>query len=233
MSRDAGKDFSASPETEQLLSDTCGDASETYVRLQRWSTDKSYIQDDASSLRSTSQDKSVGLNRNVQIGETSNNPGAVITLSVNDNGDNDNPPPYAAIPPPYSAIALSNHAGWPYGLFSFGNTHSMDGTTCRVQIPLTPFQASLTPTTGFHSQGTNSQHVLLPMPITPERFFKLDCRRSSFVSTSYADNEIAEKINNKKSRRYGAILVAAAVIIFLMVLSLMVRFVMERSWWRR
>lgn len=222
MSRDAGKDFSASPETEQLLStDTCRDVSE--ARLQQWSTDESYLQGDASSLRSTPQVKSV------QIRETSNNPGAVITLSVN-NGNNDDPPPYTAIPPPYSAITLPNHAGWPYGLFSFGNAHSTNETNCRVQIPLTPFQASLTPTTGLHSQRTNDQHAV--MPLTPERFFKLNCRRSSFESTSYADNRIAEKTNEKK-RRYGAILVAAAVIIFLMVLSLMVRFVMERSWWRK
>ncbi|XP_029658672.1 uncharacterized protein LOC115232750 isoform X1 [Formica exsecta] len=225
MSRDAEKDFLASPETEQLLStDTCGDASETRVGLQRWSTDKSNVQGDVSSLKSTPQDKSV-LNHNVQIGETSNNPVAVITLSsitVNDNGDNDNPPPY-------SAVALPNHAGWPYGLFSFGNTN---GATCRMQIPLTPFQASLIPATNFNSQGINGLHAL-PMPITPQRFFKLDCHRNSFASTSYVDNEIAEKTDDKKLRRYGTILAAAAVIIFLMVLSLMVRFVMERSLWRR
>ncbi|XP_029172552.1 LOW QUALITY PROTEIN: uncharacterized protein LOC114941664 [Nylanderia fulva] len=221
MSRDTGKDFSTSPETEQLLStDTCRDAC---VRFQRWSTDKSYLQGDASSSRSTPQDKSV------QNGETSNNPGAVITLSVN-NGDNDDPPPYTAIPPPYSAITLPNHTGWPYGLFSFGNTHSTDETNSRMQIPLTPFEASLTPATDFHSQGTNGQHAL--MPLTSERFFKLGCRRS-LESTSYADNRIAEKTNDKKSRRYGAIFAAAAVIIFLMVLSLMVRLVMERSWWRK
>ncbi|GAB1863931.1 hypothetical protein CAJAP_05010 [Camponotus japonicus] len=224
MSRDAGKDFLASSEAEQLLStDTCGAASE---RLQRWSMDKSYRQDDVSLSKSTSQDKSA-LNHNVQIGETSSNPATVITLSsitVNDNADNDDPPPY-------SAIALPNHAGWPYGLFSFGNTYSTDEATCRVQIPLTPFQASLIPTTDFHFQGINGQHALLPMPIMPERFFKLQCDRNSFAP--YIDNGIAEKTDDKKSRRYGAILVAAAVIIFLMVLSLMVRFIMERSWWRR
>ncbi|XP_070167640.1 uncharacterized protein [Polyergus mexicanus] len=184
--------------------------------------DKSNVQGDVSSLKSTPQDKSV-LNHNVQIGETSNNPIAVITLSsitVNDNGDNDDPPPY-------SAIALPNHADWPYGLFSFGNTNE---ATCRTQIPLTPFQASLIPATNFHSQGINGQRALLPMPITPERLFKLDCHRNSFASMSYVDNE---KTNDKKSRRYGSILAAAAVIIFLMVLSLMVHFVMERSWWRR
>lgn len=222
MSRDVEKDISAISETEQLLfTDTCG-ASE---RLQRWSTDKSYLQDDASSSKSTSQDKSVS-NHDAQIGETSNNPITVITLSsitVNDE-DNDDPPPY-------SVIALPNHAGWPCGLFSFGNTYSTDEASYRMQIPLTPFQASLIPTTDFYSQGINGQHALLPMPMTPERFFKLRCDRNSFASD--INNGIAEKIDDKKSRRYGAILVAAAVIIFLMVLSLMVRFIMERSWWRR
>lgn len=206
-------DFLASPETEQLLStDTCGDATETCVRLQRWATDKSNVQDDVSSLKSTPQDKSV-LNHNVQIGETSNNSVAVITLSsitVNDNGDNDDPPPY-------SAIALPNHVGWPYELFSFGNVYSTNGATCRVQIPLTPFQASLMPATNFHSQGTNGQHALLPMPITPERFFKLDCHRNSFASTSYVDNEIAEKIEDKKSRskyRWSKFLIALRCVFF-------------------
>ncbi|XP_072767176.1 uncharacterized protein [Anoplolepis gracilipes] len=235
MSRNDGKDFLASPETEQLLSnDTCGDTSATCVRLQRWSTDRSYVEGDVSSSESTSEGKSV-LNHNVQISDnTDPSPVTVITLSsmtVNGNGDNDDPPPYAATPPPYSAIALPNHTHWPYGLFSFGNAYSTDEATCRVQIPLTPFQASLTPATDFQSQGT-CQHALLSMPMTmSERFFKLGCRRNSFVSTSY--NGIAEKTYDKKSRRYGVILVAAAVIIFLMALSLMVRFVMERSWWRR
>lgn len=182
-------DFLAISETEQLLStDTCGEASE---RLQRWSTDKSYLQDDVTS--STSQDKSV-LNHNVQIGETSSNPVTEITLSsiaINNNEDNDDPPPY-------SAIALPDHVGWPYGLFSFGNTYSTDEATCRVQIPLTPFQASLISTTDFHSQGINGQHALLPMPITPERFFKFQCDRNSFAPC--IDNEIAEKTEDKKSR---------------------------------
>lgn len=172
----------------------CRDASEACVRLQQWSTDESYLQGDASSLRSTQ-------NKSVQIGETSNNQGAMITLSVN-NGDNDDPPPYTAIPPPYSAITLPNHAGWPYGLFSFGNAHSTDETNCRVQIPLTPFQASLTPTTGFHSERTNDQYAL--MPLTSERFFKLNYHRSSSESTSYADN-IAEKSNDKKRSEYQSL----------------------------
>ncbi|XP_012232482.1 uncharacterized protein [Linepithema humile] len=225
MLKNAGKDVPASPETEQLLADTHHDTSNPCMRLQSGTR----CQGDISSSRLMSQDKFPRLDRNTQIGEASSDLIAVIaspSIIVNDNQDNDDPPPYTAIPPPYSAVTPPNHVGWPYGLFSFSDLYSPDRETCRVEIPLTPFQASL-PATAFHLEEIDGQHASHPMPLTPYRF-KFDSYMPRAKSLS--DNEIAEKVDDTKSRRYGAILAAAAVIIFLMALSLMVRFVMERTW---
>ncbi|KAL6261653.1 hypothetical protein P5V15_006741 [Pogonomyrmex californicus] len=238
MSQNAGKDFSASPEIEQLLpADIHHDTPNTCVRFQSnglLSVNESHLQSSVSSLRPSPQDKSVELNSNAHIDETSSGPTSVIISSsiiANGNETNDDPPPYTVIPPPYSTFASPDH-DWPYGLFSFGNPYSTDDTTCRMEIPLTPFQAYLTPATGFHPEGINSQYLSYQMPLMPHRFFKFGSHMNSLTRET-VDNEIAEKVDDRKSRRYGAILVAAAVIIFLMALSLMVRFVMERSWWRR
>ncbi|XP_071561328.1 uncharacterized protein [Temnothorax nylanderi] len=240
MSRDARKDFSANPEVEQLLpsAEAGDDTPNTRVRRlqpdERLSMNELYLQGGVSS---SFQDKSGSLNHNAHIGESSSGPTSVITPSsttvANGNESNDDPPPYATIPPPYSAISPPDHIGWPYGLFSFGDSYSTDGTTRRMEIPLTPFQACLAPAASFHPEGINGQYASYPMPLMPYQFFKFGCRRSSFVPREMADDGIAEKIDDRKSRRYGAILVAAAVIIFLMALSLMVRFIMEKSWWRR
>lgn len=237
MSRDTGKDFSANPEIEQLLSvETRDNTPDICVKLQsdeRLSMNGLYLQGGVSSSRTSLQDKAAALNHNAHIGESSNSSTAMITSSsvvVNVNGSNDDPPPYTTIPPPYSVITPPDHIGWPYGVFSFGDSYSTDGTTRRMEIPLTPFQTCLTPATGFHPEGINGQYASYPMPLTPYRFFKFGYHRNSFLSREH--NEIAEKIDDRKSRRCGAILVAAAVIIFLMALSLMVRFIMEKSWWR-
>lgn len=195
-------DFSASPEIEQLLSaETRGDArDDTHVRLrpdERLSMNELYLQGGVSSSR---QDKSTALNHNAHIGESSNNPTAVRTPSIiaNSNENNDDPPPYAAILPPYSPITQPNHIGWPYGLFSFGDSYSTDVTTRRMEIPLTPFQACLTPATSFHPEGINGQYA--SMPLMPYRFFKFGCHRNSFVPREMANDGIAEKIDDRKSR---------------------------------
>ncbi|XP_011352448.1 uncharacterized protein LOC105288127 isoform X2 [Ooceraea biroi] len=225
-------DFPASPETEQLLSvRTHGNTPDARVRPQpgeRWSSDETYLQGGVSSSRPTPRDKPVELNGDVsQIGETSNNPSVVIRLPsviTDDNQCNDDPPPYSAITPP-------NHVGWPYGIFSYSHSCSTDGTPSRAEIPLAAFFQGTSTAMNFHHEGSDGQHT--SSFSTPYQFFKFGCRRNSVLrETSFPDNGIAEKIDDTKSRRYGGILVAAAVIIFLMALSLMVRFVMERSWWR-
>jgi len=198
-------DFSANPEIEQLLSaETRDDTSNTYVRLQpneRLSINELYLQGGVSSSRLSLQDKSVALN-NAHIGESSNGATAVVTSSsivANDNESNgDDPPPYAAIPPPYSAITPPDHIGLPYQLFSFGNSYSTDGMTHRMEIPFTPFQACLTSATDFHPEGIDGQYVSGSMPLT-YRFFKFDCR-NSFVPREATDDEIVEKIDDRKSR---------------------------------
>ncbi|KYN04361.1 hypothetical protein ALC62_05127 [Cyphomyrmex costatus] len=187
-----------------------------------------------SSSRLSLQDKSEALNLNTHIGESSSDSTSVVTSSLiiaNSNESNDDPPPYTAIPPPYSMITPPNHIGWSYGPFSFNNSYSM---THRTEIPLTPLQTRLTPATCFYPEGINGRYTSYPMPLTPYRF-KFDYHRNSLrgETVDSAGNEITEKIDDKKSRRCSAILVAAAVIIFLMALSLIVRFVMEKSWWRR
>lgn len=239
--RDAGKDFSANSEIEQLISPVAGDnTSSTRVRLQldeRLSMNELYLQGDVSSSSPSLQDKSTPLNQhNAHIDENSSGSTAVITSSsiiAIRNEDNDDPPPYTMIPPPYSEIAPSDHIGWPYGLFSFGDSYSANETTRRMEISLTPFQTCLPLARGFQSEEINGQYASYQTPLTPNQFFKFGCRRNCVVPRETVDEEIAEKIDDRKSRKYNAILVGAAVIIFLMALSLMVRFVIERSWWQR
>lgn len=196
-------DFLANPESEQLLFvEACDETSNTCVRLQpdeRLSMNKLYLQGGILSSRPSLEDKSAALNHNAHIDESSSSPTAVITLPsiiANSNENNDDPPPYAAIPPPYSSITSPDHIGCPYGLFSFGDLYSTNGTR-RMEIPLTPFQSYLTPTTGFHPEWINDQYA--PMPLMPYRFSKFGCRRNSFVPRE-TDNEIAEKIDDTKSR---------------------------------
>jgi len=200
-------DFPASPETEQLLSvaRAHGNTTDAHARLQpeeRRPSDKTHVQGDVSSSRTTSRDKLAGLNGNVsQVGETSDGTGvAAIRLpSIVANGgdrNNDDPPPYNAIPPPYSVIAPLNHVSWPYEIFSFGHSYSTD----RAEMPLALFQVASPAPMDFHAEGGNEQ----PSFSTPYQFFKFGCRRSSVVpsreTSSLSDNGIAEKINDIKSR---------------------------------
>jgi len=197
-------DFPASPETEQLLSAARahGNTTDAHARLQpgeQWPSDKTHVQGDVSSSRTTSRDKPAGLNGNVsQVGETSNGTGVAIRLpSIVANGDqnNDDPPPYNAIPPPYSVIAPLNHVSWPYEIFSFGHSYSTD----RAEMPLALFQVASPPPMDFHAEGGDEQSSFS----TPYQFFKFGCRRSSVVpreTSSLSDNGIAEKINDIKSR---------------------------------
>ncbi|XP_031828037.1 uncharacterized protein LOC116425020 [Nomia melanderi] len=134
-------------------------------------------------------------------------------------------------PPPYTAIAPPNHVGWPFD-FS-GIPYS--AASCRSGSPLRPFQP-LAPTSGptFDPEGPDGQHTSISMPLMPCRLFKFGSHRSIFAQTlPFSDNISVSKDSQRRTRKYGAILAAAAVIIFLMVLSLLVRFVMEKSLWRR
>ncbi|EFN86976.1 hypothetical protein EAI_01306 [Harpegnathos saltator] len=214
----AGRDLSANPETELLLSNRIhGDApTSTCVRAQpgerRAMDDEPCHRDGASSLsssssssssssRPTSQDKSTGSSRNAQqVEEPSSNPVTPLSITVNDAVENDDPPPYASILPPYSAIALSNHVGWPYGPFSFGDSYSTNPPPYRVEIPLAPFQTSRpSATAAFHPEETNCQHSSLPMPLMPYRFFKFGYR-GDWRETWLADGGVVEKIEDGRSR---------------------------------
>lgn len=149
-------------------------------------------------------------------------------------------------PPPYSAIAPPNHIGWPFG-FSSGIGYSACGGT---QMPLATFQTPLVhstasspppppppppPLVNFHQEGANGQHAAITMPLMPYRIFKCGSHRSLFLPRvpPFSDDTSITKVTENKTRRYGTILVAAVVIIFLMILSLLVRFVIEKSFWRR
>ncbi|XP_014483130.1 PREDICTED: uncharacterized protein LOC106748779 isoform X2 [Dinoponera quadriceps] len=199
---------------------------------ERRAMDEPYHQGDVSSPSSstpTSQNKSTGSSCNAQVEEPSSNPPVVVitppSIIVNDAVENDDPPPYSAIVPP-------NHIGWPYGPFTFGDSYSTDMPSYTVEMPLAPFQTSRAPAaTGFHPEETNRQHASLPMSLTPYRFFKFSYR-GGLRETWLPGNRIGEKIEDRTSRKYGAILMAVAVVISLMALSLIVRFIIERSWWR-
>ncbi|XP_078042560.1 uncharacterized protein LOC144472956 [Augochlora pura] len=173
---------------------------------------------------------------------------AVPSIVVEDaEGNDDDPPPYTAIAPP-------DHVGWPFvfpGIpYSFCST-----TPCRANASLASFQplattptplpptSTLTPTTpttlttgsGLRPEGSDGQQASISMPLMPCRLFKFGSHRSLFGHRGlpFTDNISVSKDGRGRTRRYGAILVAAAVIIFLMALSLLVRFVMEKSLWRR
>ncbi|KZC04903.1 PREDICTED: uncharacterized protein LOC107193272 [Dufourea novaeangliae] len=143
---------------------------------------------------------------------------SIVVEGVEDNDDD---------PPPYTAIAPPNHVGWPYD-FS-GIPYST-----RTPPSLAPFQTIPTTATGHHLEGQDGQHTSISVPLMPCRLFKFGSHRSLFAHRGlpFTDNISTCKDNHGRTRRYGAILVAAAVILFLMALSLLVRFVMEKSFWR-
>ncbi|KAK2585719.1 hypothetical protein KPH14_010332 [Odynerus spinipes] len=186
-------------------------------------------------------------------GVTSTTLPSIVVSDVDENDED---------PPPYSAIAPPDHVGWPF-VFSTHIPYSVHATQpCITEPPLAPFQTPsplplplpLTPTTAaalaspipslqastlqppptYRVEPPSLDRPTPTLSLTPYRFFKFGSHRSLFSHrTSIFDNASTGKEVQGRSRRYGAILVAAAVIVFLMVLSLMVRFVMERSFWRR
>ena len=161
--------------------------------------------------------------------DPSNGLAMVPSIMVDDvDGNDDDPPPYTAIAPP-------NHVGWPFE-FSGIPYSARNAGSCKAEVPLAPFQPALaTPGLAFHPEGADGQqHTSISMPLMPCRLFKFGSHRSLFPhrGLSFTDNISASKDGHGRTRRYGAILVAAAVIIFLMVLSLLVRLVMEKSIWR-
>lgn len=159
----------------------------------------------------------------------SNRSTTLPTIVIEDvSGNEDDPPPYSAIVPP-------NHLGWPFN-FTASPYSACTTTNCRTDAaPLADFQTNLTPpSSGFHPEGTENQHASISMPLMPYRLFMFGSRRSLFThgGLPFSDNISVRKDGNRRTRKYGAILVGAAVIIFLMALSLLVRFVMDRSLWR-
>ncbi|XP_066592330.1 uncharacterized protein [Prorops nasuta] len=134
----------------------------------------------------------------------------VDDTAKHDNRNNDDDPP------PYSPVAPPNHVGW---RFDFLNGAYSDRCTA-ISSPLAPFLTDPV-----------YQHTGNPSPYGP---YKFNSQRYQFVhqDTFLSDDNPVRKAAIPKSRRYGVILVSAAVILFLMVLSLMVRFVVEKTFWR-
>lgn len=117
-------------------------------------------------------------------------------------------------------------------------TATSAATTLTSPVPslLQPSSSLQLPptTTTYRVESPSPDRSVPTLSLTPYRFFKFGSHRSLFAHrSSIFDNASTGKGVPEKSRRYGAILVAAAVIVFLMALSLMVRFVMERGFWRR
>ncbi|KAL7298200.1 hypothetical protein TKK_0009195 [Trichogramma kaykai] len=127
-------------------------------------------------------------------------------------------------PPPYSSLIGSSASPWSYGYL--GGDPIIGG-------------------------GRAIARPLVSIPLTSYRIFKIEPPRYTSVdacigseqaifpricpgggSGSDAEARPPAKSSNRTARKYGAILIAAAVIIFLMVLSLLVRFVTEKSLWR-
>nr|XP_034173801.1 uncharacterized protein LOC117601278 isoform X3 [Osmia lignaria] len=159
---------------------------------------------------------------------TSRDPSSVpITLPNTpvDHATDDDPPPYSDIVPP-------NHIGWTYD-FSAIPYSACTSTPCRqTEVPLASFQTS---GSCFHPEGTDSQHTSIPMPLMSCRLFMFGSHRSLFSHSNlpFSDNISISKDSQGKTRKYGAILVGAGVIVFLMALSLIVRLIMEKSLWQR
>ncbi|XP_046836336.1 segmentation polarity homeobox protein engrailed-like [Vespa crabro] len=181
--------------------------------------------------------------------------GTLPSIVVSDVDENDEDPP------PYSAIVPPDHVAWPF-VFSTHIPYSVHATQpCITEPPLAPFQippspspiplpplalASTSPVqqssslqqppTTTHRLETPSLDSTTPtLSLTPYRFFKFDSHRSiiDHRSSIFTDNVSTDKQIQGRSRKYGGILIATAVIVFLMVLSLMVRFVMEKSFRRQ
>ncbi|CAL7935494.1 unnamed protein product [Xylocopa violacea] len=134
-------------------------------------------------------------------------------------------------PPPYSAIVPPDHVGWTFNYPRIPYS-ACETTACRAEAtPLTRLQPDLPPGYCFHQEETESQHASISMPLMPYRLFMCGSHRSLFARGNPPETS-ASKDNGGRTRKYGAILVGAAVIIFLMVLSILVRIVMDKNLWR-
>lgn len=130
-----------------------------------------------------------------------------LTLSATAGGVDDEPPPYSAVVP-------RDHVGWPYYEFPC-RSHLYDGAT----VPLRADSSRC-------EEDDEADSTSIPC--------RLFICGSGGATLGIGDDEVPDTKEDgaTTSRRYGAILVGGAVIIFLMVLSLLVRFVMDKSLWR-
>ncbi|XP_011499684.1 PREDICTED: uncharacterized protein LOC105363636 [Ceratosolen solmsi marchali] len=127
----------------------------------------------------------------------------------------DEPPPYASLVEPER-----HHPGWPYVLpgrpyEDAGEPRSI--ARPLVSIPLTSYGIFKIEPPRYPAASAVGRTTPLQMPQHPRLLVEAGPVVKSSTGTA---------------RKYGAILIAATVIIFLMALSLMVRFVTEKSLWR-
>lgn len=155
-------------------------------------------------------------------------PGTAVPLIVVEPAEenNDEPPPYSSTVPP-------DHVGWPFS-FSPGIPYSGCASCARSGTRLPGLQANQGVGSGSCPEGTDGQHTSIMMPLMPCQFFKFGSHRSIFAQRpiGFTEGPTVTKTSGGKNRRYGVILVAAAVMAFLMALSLLVRFIVEGKFWR-
>ncbi|XP_043482057.1 uncharacterized protein LOC122511079 [Leptopilina heterotoma] len=123
-------------------------------------------------------------------------------------------------PPPYSALIPQNHAAWYYKFSPENNSN-----TVRNSITLEQFQQRMTTSNHHHNNETCPDCT---RPNSLDSTFVTSKLHSNFTTP---DNLRIGKMSNLP-RRYGTILMAVIVVLSLMVLSLIVRFVVERSFSR-
>ncbi|XP_051166239.1 uncharacterized protein LOC127284689 isoform X2 [Leptopilina boulardi] len=116
-------------------------------------------------------------------------------------------------PPPYSALIPQNHAAWYYKFSTIDNSNVRNNT-----ITLEQFQQNV----------TSINNETCPDCTRPRSLDTFVTSKTNFPSP---DNLGIVKMTNLP-RRYGTILIAVIVVLSLMVLSLIVRFVVERSFSR-
>ncbi|XP_017891863.1 uncharacterized protein LOC108632073 [Ceratina calcarata] len=112
-------------------------------------------------------------------------------------------------PPPYSAVMAQDHVGWSYDFSRTAHAYPSDSATVPLQ-------------NNFARENES--------PSMPYRLFM--CGSGRTVLDFDDDVPDSKDDGARTNRKYGAILVGGAVIIFLMVLSLLVRFVMDKNLWR-
>ncbi|XP_058805214.1 uncharacterized protein LOC131672177 [Phymastichus coffea] len=124
----------------------------------------------------------------------------------------DEPPPYASL------VDATSSPSWSY------------------VFPVPPYEDS---GVAANAEGRPIARPLVSIPLTSYGIYKIEPPRYTSVVSPLERHPrlVPETVTSVKAsggaaRKYGAILIAATVIIFLMVLSLMVRFVTEKSLWR-